>query len=223
MENEVEKIHGETYLKLRSSKKEENGYLICNSCLGYYKLKEDESPEDFKGCECGSPLEYIENIDDLRKNKNSNPDYKSNFKTRAYNDSRDSYYDEYEELQQIVDIIRIKSQERKKFLEKLQRNIQKQEIILNNIDKEKIRDVKDNDWSLWGVIEEKDIKTDINKQKKIIDEISEQETLLLSYVNEKRNKKLLGSKSINFHPYMKLAILALVIVFLSLLVIYIIR
>lgn len=40
-----------------------NGYLVCNKCNQYYKLLEDESPEDFTDqCECGGKLEYREDI-----------------------------------------------------------------------------------------------------------------------------------------------------------------
>lgn len=39
------------------------GYLICQNCGGYYKLKEGESPEDFVACECYGPLVYVENLD----------------------------------------------------------------------------------------------------------------------------------------------------------------
>ncbi|BDZ71499.1 HEAT repeat domain-containing protein [Methanobacterium petrolearium] len=45
------------------------GYLICQNCGGYYKLKEGESSEDFVACECYGPLVYVENLDGLRKRK----------------------------------------------------------------------------------------------------------------------------------------------------------
>ncbi|MEN6294396.1 MAG: zinc ribbon domain-containing protein [Methanobacterium sp.] len=41
------------------------GYIMCENCGGYYKLKEGESLEDFKSCECGSPLKYVESIDEV--------------------------------------------------------------------------------------------------------------------------------------------------------------
>ncbi|MCE5214700.1 MAG: YrzE family protein [Methanobacterium sp.] len=35
------------------------GYLICDTCEGYYKLKPEESPEDFlRRCNCGGYLNY---------------------------------------------------------------------------------------------------------------------------------------------------------------------
>jgi len=37
-------------------------YLICQRCYGYYKLEEDESPEDFESCQCGGQLSYSESI-----------------------------------------------------------------------------------------------------------------------------------------------------------------
>jgi hypothetical protein len=231
---EVEKSKGENkfeelrrmYGKNEDTKKD-NGYLICKNCLGYYKLKEDESPEDFKGCECGGPLEYTENLDNLRKPRISsstnefNSPHKPDDEYKA--DFNEEYYDEYEELQQIVDVIRVKAQERKKFMEKLYENVQKQEIILNNISEEQIAEVKDNDWSLWDLIEEKDMKSDINSQKMIIDDIIEKEKHLISYVKDKRNNKPFNAKSIISYPYAKIGILTLMIIFLSIIAIYAIK
>ncbi|MBI4814076.1 MAG: hypothetical protein HY802_07325 [Methanobacterium sp.] len=38
------------------------GYVVCNTCNGYYKLQSGESPEDFTTkCECGGKLKYYEN------------------------------------------------------------------------------------------------------------------------------------------------------------------
>lgn len=38
------------------------GYLICKKCNGYYKLQEGESPEDFRECQCGGKLNYVESM-----------------------------------------------------------------------------------------------------------------------------------------------------------------
>ncbi|MGZ7117943.1 MAG: hypothetical protein ACXVHS_10960 [Methanobacterium sp.] len=37
-------------------------YLICESCMGYYKLRKDESLEDFDHCQCGGQLKFIDNL-----------------------------------------------------------------------------------------------------------------------------------------------------------------
>jgi hypothetical protein len=38
------------------------GYLVCESCKGYYQLEPDESPDDFEDtCECGGKLEVVYN------------------------------------------------------------------------------------------------------------------------------------------------------------------
>ena len=95
------------------------------------------------------------------------------------NPSKYEYYDEYSELQQIVDVIRVNAQERRKFMEKLYENVRKQEMILNNISEEQIIEVRNNKWSLWSLIEEKDMKNDLNTQKVIIDDIIEKENHLL--------------------------------------------
>lgn len=35
-------------------------YVWCEECKGYYKLEEDESPQDFESCHCGGKLAYVE-------------------------------------------------------------------------------------------------------------------------------------------------------------------
>ena len=42
------------------------GYLFCNYCGGYYKLKKDETPRDFEKCECGNPLEFCKTHQELQ-------------------------------------------------------------------------------------------------------------------------------------------------------------
>ena len=42
------------------------GYLACSECKGYYKLKEEEHPEDFYDkCECGGRLEFYGSIEEF--------------------------------------------------------------------------------------------------------------------------------------------------------------
>jgi hypothetical protein len=41
------------------------GYLVCSGCNGFYELQEDETPEDFDKCECGSPLVYYKTKEEL--------------------------------------------------------------------------------------------------------------------------------------------------------------
>jgi len=40
------------------------GYLVCDKCGGYYELQEGESPDDFKNCQCGGGLKYVESLDE---------------------------------------------------------------------------------------------------------------------------------------------------------------
>ncbi len=45
------------------------GYLVCERCGGYYKLKPGESPNKFSdNCECGGKLKYVENLKTTDKN-----------------------------------------------------------------------------------------------------------------------------------------------------------
>lgn len=75
--------------KVKVNKKDNNGYLICDTCRGYYELQEGESPEDFLSkCDCGGKLIYSKSlegiVEDVNNPKNiitcpncgtKNPDY----------------------------------------------------------------------------------------------------------------------------------------------------
>lgn len=41
-------------------------YLICESCGGYYELRENESPEDFDNCQCGGNLRLVTSINEIQ-------------------------------------------------------------------------------------------------------------------------------------------------------------
>jgi hypothetical protein len=41
------------------------GFLFCEECNGYYELQEGESSEDYKECECGEKLKYVENLNGM--------------------------------------------------------------------------------------------------------------------------------------------------------------
>jgi hypothetical protein len=47
------------------------GYLKCEMCWGYYKLRQGESPEDFEKCQCGGNLKYFENYVELLSDKST--------------------------------------------------------------------------------------------------------------------------------------------------------
>jgi hypothetical protein len=40
----------------------QNGFLICVECNGYYELHEGESLKDFECCECGGTLKFNKNL-----------------------------------------------------------------------------------------------------------------------------------------------------------------
>ncbi len=49
--------------KLRQQRETKPGYLICDSCGGYYELQTGESPEDFSDeCECGGNLGHYHDL-----------------------------------------------------------------------------------------------------------------------------------------------------------------
>jgi ribosomal protein L40E len=43
------------------------GYLVCESCGGYYELQKDESPENFESCQCGGDLTYHASLKEIEK------------------------------------------------------------------------------------------------------------------------------------------------------------
>jgi hypothetical protein len=55
------------------------GYLVCETCKGYYKLKKGESIDDFERCQCGGKFKYIKNLDELKsiRDNQANSDEKS--------------------------------------------------------------------------------------------------------------------------------------------------
>jgi hypothetical protein len=227
-EGRLDHIYGkniETIEKLKQIGKNsdnENRYLICNDCFGYYKLKDNEHPKDFEGCECGNSMEYHQNIEIIDKfdfsnsNKTSNDYYPESTLNTEHNDKE-------EEIQEIVDLIKNDSKERKKILDKLYENIKNQEMVLKNIKNEKIMEIKNNNWSLWEHIENNEIENNISDQKMIIDEIMEQENRLLSKVKDKRKTNSLIVKDLMETSYGKLAILIWSLIFLFLVIIYLIK
>ncbi|MBI5680637.1 MAG: hypothetical protein HZC47_07090 [Methanobacterium sp.] len=205
--NELKKIIGTNF------EIEPNGYLVCNSCYGYYKLKINESPEDFSTCECSGSLEYYETLDDIKETYHT-PE------NTVHGQESIEYYDEYEELEQIVEVIKTKAYERKKFLENLSESITKQEKLLKEIKSGQIREVSTDDWSLWNIIEDKDLNNEIKDQKMVIDEIMHQENRLLSHVKEKRENKFIITDIIQDNYYIKIGIILIFMALIIVLAIY---
>jgi len=229
MDKELDKIYDETPSKRINKLKniigtnvelrENTGYLICHDCGGYYKLKENEYPEDFSSCECGGYLQYHENIDNFKK---ESPNHDNQISEEINAD----YYNEYEELEEIVSVIQAKANERKKFLENLSTNIEEQEKLLKTINFEKNRaseGTESSDWPLWSFIEENGLKNEINDQKMLIDEIMGQENKFLSKIREKRGIEASASKNKFNGFYIKVCVLAAIIILLGLLIIYLIK
>ena len=47
----------------RNKQNENQGYLVCDTCGGYYQLQPGESPDDFDDeCECGGNLEHTDTL-----------------------------------------------------------------------------------------------------------------------------------------------------------------
>lgn len=228
MDKEVDKIYGEAPSKRINKLKNiigtnveirrNSGYLVCHDCGGYYKLKDNEYPEDFSSCECGGYLQYHD-IDYFQK-ESSNSNNQSSEELNA------NYYNEYEELEEIVSVIQSKANERKKFLENLSTSIEEQEKLLKTINFKKNRtseETESSDWPVWSFIEENGLKNELSDQKMLIDEIMDQENKFLSKIKEKRVNEVSVSENAFNNFYVKIGALAAIIMLLGILVIYLIK
>lgn len=156
------------FKNLRS--KENHGYLVCHNCYGYYPLKENELPDDFTECECGNDLEFCENIEDF-------------IKTRGLKDSdvdkNDPESGDHNELQEMTDVLKSKSEKRKEFFKELSARIEIQEEVL--------KEINYGEKGLWDTIEETKPYNHINVQP-IVENTVLQENNLLSYIKEQRSR-----------------------------------
>lgn len=139
-----------------------NGYLYCKNCHGYYSLKDDENPDDFVSCECGGELEFYESF----------PNFSS--------DSGFDEFDDYTEIEQLLTLLKTKSQRRKALIQNLSNHIHIQEGLLNEIKEER--------WNLWDVLNERNLQNDIKNQKRLLDDIAENEDRLMAIIREQRSR-----------------------------------
>lgn len=190
-----------------------NGYLICESCKGYYKLQKNESPEDFSNCECGGFLIFRESINDLLKVPQI---------LDIYDDVEEEIgdYDEYDELQQIVDFLKIKATERKKFLEDLSQRVESQGELLNEIRHDRFSETVSGNGTVWDILEEKGLDNKINGQKRVIGNIIEHEDRFLSFLHEKRSKNDDISRDMDKSLLIKIGIAAFIIITIASIVLY---
>ncbi|HMK53256.1 MAG TPA: hypothetical protein VK444_00580 [Methanobacteriaceae archaeon] len=140
------------------------GYLVCASCNGYYRLDRNESPTDFESCECGNPLEYFDTMEEVR--------------IRIYSTGSPESELDYEEMAELLSVIKNKAKQRKEVIQELSRRITIQEELL--------KEIKAGRWSLWNILEQKDLPSDVKKQKKLLENIDQQEERLMKMVMEKR-------------------------------------
>ncbi len=52
---------------------DDTGYLVCEDCNGFYKLKKGESPADFEKCECGGQLKHTKTLNNEPNKKEPSP------------------------------------------------------------------------------------------------------------------------------------------------------
>lgn len=137
-----------------------SGYLFCNHCGGYYKLKKDESPRDFVKCECGNPLEFCKNKKELDLRV-----YNLERNKEAFNQFEDRIMERRESLKDIFPNVEIDDD----FIQEMQ-------------EEEELWDILDNESN-------KNTESDINNQKKYLDIILEEERLMMNIKGKKTSVK----------------------------------
>ena len=175
---------------------EDHGYLICHKCYGYYPLKENESPDDFLECECGNDLEFYEDIDDFIKIKDSKD---------LTGDNSEIIDDNYNELQEIENALKNKSEKRKKFFEDLSTRIKLQEDILAEINY--------GERGLWDTLEEKSLSNGIETAAV---NIAAHENNFLSHVKKQRSR----AERAESHYFTKISAILFVVAAFVLLILY---
>ena len=172
------------FIKNLKNLNENHGYLVCHKCYGYYPLKENELPDDFLECECGNDLEFYENIEDFIKTESLENLDETNSELLHDN-----------ELQEISNVLKSKSEKRKEFLKNLATRIKMQEEVLNEINYGK--------GKFWDTNEEKKLYNGSNAQNFTV----EKEDNFLSYVKEKRSR----AERTENHYFMKIIAILFVI------------
>ncbi len=173
-----------------------HGYLICHKCCGYYPLKENELPDDFLECECGNDLKFYENIDDLMKMEYLNNENKIN--------SEFSYDNE---LQEIANVLKSKSEKRKEFLKELATRIKMQEDVLNEIHSGK--------GKFWDTNEENRLYNNINSQNNAVKSTLNEDNFL-TYVKKQRSR----AERIENHYFIKISAILFAIASIMLLTLF---
>ncbi len=155
------------------------GYLVCSECNGYYKLQENETPEDFEKCECGSLLTYYESI----------PSMEGSLKFSSTNLDPDSVKS-FENSDE-VDSEQVKTLEQENTNTLKTGNVSENEFIMNRFSKQKpvseevLTTLQRDKGNLWNNVDELSSKKDFEHQKRAMDDVIEVNRLMMM-VDEKR-------------------------------------
>jgi hypothetical protein len=160
------KIASEVTISKRS-----DGYLLCNDCNGYYHLKSGEKVEDFHSCECGGILEFFESFP---------PEKSSETSINKKKENELEIYDDYQEIEQLLTLLKRKSEKRNALIKDLSNRIHIQEGLLHEI--------KENRWNLWDILDQRNLQSDIKNQKRLLDDIADNEDRLMDLIKEQRHR-----------------------------------
>ncbi|MCK9152383.1 hypothetical protein [Methanobacterium alcaliphilum] len=159
----------------------EEGYLVCESCKGYYKLQKGEKASDFDLCECGGSLIFQNDLNIIPDQEVSEDDsYKkdpihSNKEKRKKNSSKTT---------------KNKAEKRKELFEELTKEVHVHEDLLNikdgKISSEEVtgnlRDA-DNQMMVSNILTNESI---ISNNKETSSNIKADENKLISQIHDKR-------------------------------------
>ena len=171
----------------------ERGYLFCNHCGGYYKLKKGESPRDFLKCECDNQLEFCKTKETLDRKIN---DLK--MKKEAFNHFENRILERRESLKGIFPKVGIED-----------------EFIKDMQEEDELWDLLDNELAKKGT--NTNVESDLTNKKKYLDIILEEERLMAN-INQKKtsvkNETLMDRIVIFYHKSDPIRLLGIIIILL---------
>ncbi len=153
-------------LKVKKSSKltaRGGGFLFCNHCGGYYKLKNGESRRDYTKCECNNPLEFCKTKKILDQKIISR-----NEKKEAFNHFENRILERRENLKEIFPKVVIDDD----FLTDRQEEVDLWDFLDNRFEKK---------GSNTGS------QSELTNQKEYLDIILEEERLM-TMINQKKNR-----------------------------------
>ena len=152
------------------------GYLVCSECNGYYKLKRDETPEDFEKCECGSSLTYYESMAPLKGTLKFSSTHQGSDLIKP-EEVEDPDHLKKPETIQYTTTNNFEESESKFIMNRFEKHDPVSDEVLNTLKQDK--------GDLWGNLDELSSKKEYKNQDIAMDDVIEMNRLMM-LVDEKR-------------------------------------